>query len=156
MASSIELFVAVSVDSSIDVARRQPSGVVVALVRAQLRHPGANLCFDLVFCLSRVWCSLKKLSWLVGDVGDVSMQRSHCSQDGKMIIPTLCAHSVTANVQIGYNPSVKRYVPCAPTMDDWCGFLFNWIPLYLDKMVADLTSLGCLGGGGGGARKRCG
>lgn len=70
-----------------------------------------------------------------------------------MVLPVLNAHCLTARVMIGPNDSVKRIVPYAYTMEDWCGFLFDWIPLFLDKMVSDLKSLGRLivfGGIGGG------
>ena len=70
-----------------------------------------------------------------------------------MILPVLNAHSVTAKVQIGYNPTVKIICPCSNTMEDWVVFLYQWIPKYLDKMIEDLKSLGRLivfGGVGGG------
>ena len=71
-----------------------------------------------------------------------------------MIFPVLNAHSLTADIGIGPNRTLKPagredipdcdspIVPFANTMEDWEIYLFKWMDTYVQKILADVTSLG--------------
>ena len=72
-----------------------------------------------------------------------------------IIFPVLNAHSLTADIGIGPNRTLKPpgredipdcdspIVPFANTMEDWRIYLFKWMTTYVEKILTDVTSLGC-------------